>query len=70
MSITKIELRLTVNGVAVGPVSVPEKMLVIDFLHEELALTGTKFGCGIGECQACTIAVRDEADSEPETKRA
>lgn len=46
--------RLTVNGkpreVAVDP-STP----VLWVLREELKLTGTKYGCGIGACGACTV---------------
>ena len=30
----------------------------LDLLHDELGLTGTKFGCGMGICRACTVAVR------------
>lgn len=30
---------------------------LIDFLHDDLNLTGTKFCCGIGICRACTVAV-------------
>jgi len=29
---------------------------LIDFLHDELNLTGTKFCCGVGICRACTVA--------------
>lgn len=29
---------------------------LIDFLHEDLDLTGTKFCCGIGVCRACTVS--------------
>lgn len=29
---------------------------LIDFLHDDLGLTGTKFCCGIGVCRACTVA--------------
>ncbi len=29
---------------------------LIDFLHDDLGLTGTKFCCGIGICRACTVA--------------
>ncbi|SMX44430.1 (2Fe-2S)-binding protein [Actibacterium lipolyticum] len=38
---------------------------LIDFLHEDLNLTGTKFCCGIGICRACTVSVkkgRNEAE--------
>ncbi|MDX1577012.1 MAG: 2Fe-2S iron-sulfur cluster-binding protein, partial [Gemmatimonadota bacterium] len=40
---------------------------LVDFLHDELDLTGTKFCCGIGVCRACTVAVRSRpgAPSRP-----
>lgn len=31
------------------------------FLREQLNLTGTKFGCGVGQCGACTVHVNGEA---------
>lgn len=36
---------------------VPPNRLLVDFLREDLGLTGTKVGCGIGECGACTVLV-------------
>lgn len=45
---------LIVNGVAV---SAAEDMRLIDFLRDELHLTGTKDGCSAGACGACTILV-------------
>jgi carbon-monoxide dehydrogenase medium subunit len=49
-----LPIRLTVNGVErrlhVGPTD-----LLINVLRERLHLTGTKYGCGIGECGACTV---------------
>ncbi|WP_289241327.1 (2Fe-2S)-binding protein [Delftia sp.] len=57
MSLVPRPLSLTVNGQAVGPMDVPEGMPMIDFLHEYLNLTGSRLGCGIGECRACTVIV-------------
>ncbi|MFC0844163.1 ferritin-like domain-containing protein [Streptomyces noboritoensis] len=52
------DLDLTVNGVRHHGRSVPGDMSLVHFLHEDLGLTGTKIGCSIGECRACTVAVR------------
>lgn len=57
MSLQPRPLSLTVNGHGVGPLDVPEGMPMIDFLHEYLNLTGSRLGCGIGECRACTVIV-------------
>jgi carbon-monoxide dehydrogenase small subunit len=46
--------RLTVNEAAVE-VDVPGMRRLLDVLREELGLTGTKEGCGEGECGACTV---------------
>ncbi|KAA3629960.1 MAG: (2Fe-2S)-binding protein [Proteobacteria bacterium] len=48
------EIRFRLNGSPVR-VSVPVTMSTLDLLREELGLTGTKYGCGEGECGACTI---------------
>jgi carbon-monoxide dehydrogenase small subunit len=48
--------RLTVNGTAVE-VDVPGMRRLLDVLREDLALTGTKEGCGEGECGACTVLI-------------
>jgi len=49
-------IELNVNGrnhrVWVGP-----NDLLLNVLREQLQLTGTKYGCGIGECSACTVQV-------------
>jgi len=52
----KVEIGFNLNGVA-RRVSVPADLSALRMLREELALTGTKYGCGEGECGACTILV-------------
>ena len=45
---------LIVNGTA-HTVMVPPMKRLLDVLREDLALTGTKEGCGEGECGACSV---------------
>jgi len=47
-------ISLTVNGRSEAA-DVPAGMTLLEFLRDRLYLTGTKEGCGIGECGACTV---------------
>ncbi len=54
-------VRITVNG-ELFEETVPERMLLVDFLRDRLALTGTHVGCTHeGVCGACTIHLDGEA---------
>lgn len=55
-----IELNFTLNGKEVKTKCEPG-MRLIDLLREHFDLTGTKEGCGIGECGACTIVIDGKA---------
>jgi aerobic carbon-monoxide dehydrogenase small subunit len=48
--------QFTVNGTPVE-VEAPGMRRLLDVLREDLALTGTKEGCGEGECGACTVLI-------------
>ncbi len=47
-------IQLTVNGQPVDAAVEPNRTL-LQFLREDLGLTGTKHGCGLGDCGACTV---------------
>lgn len=53
-------INLTINGDKVG-IDVQPSMRLLDVLREILNLTGTKEGCSIGECGACTVVINGNA---------
>jgi len=48
------------NGKSVSVTTDPDRMLLW-VLRTDLALTGTKYGCGEGQCGACTVMLGDRA---------
>ena len=54
------EIALTVNG-ELHRLTVAPRLLLSDLLRERLELTGTKVGCAMGACGACTVLI----DGEP-----
>lgn len=55
-----MRIQLTVNGAKRG-FDVEPNTLLLNLLRDEMSLTGTKYGCGIGECGACTVLMDGEA---------
>ncbi|MGI6492583.1 MAG: (2Fe-2S)-binding protein [Pelotomaculum sp.] len=53
-------LNVTINGERIT-VEVDPEMTLLDFLREKMLLTGTKKGCGKGECGACTVIMDGKA---------
>ncbi|HZZ01305.1 (2Fe-2S)-binding protein [Paraburkholderia sp.] len=63
-----LPVSVKVNGEVVGPTDVPAGLMMIDFLHEYLHLTGSRLGCGQGICHACVVIV-DKPDGTSEEVR-
>ena len=59
MSLSR-KIEFTLNG-EVCRVDVPVTMSALNLIRDMLGQTGTKYGCGEGECGACTIVVDDRS---------
>jgi carbon-monoxide dehydrogenase small subunit len=55
-----MQVTLTVNGKSYSR-DVEPRMLLVDFLRDELGLTGTNVGCDTSQCGACTVHLNGEA---------
>ena len=56
----KTLIQLTINGETVETAVEPNRTL-LQLLRDDLGLTGTKHGCGLGDCGACTVILDDKA---------
>ena len=54
------KISFTLNGKSRTVTTDPQRSL-LEVLREDLQLTGTKFGCGEGQCRACTVLVNGES---------
>jgi aerobic carbon-monoxide dehydrogenase small subunit len=53
------QIQLIINGQS-ATVETPPMKRLLDVLREDLGLTGTKEGCGEGECGSCSVRMNDE----------
>lgn len=58
------KIRFKVNGAEREVPSDWADELLLNYLHEEMDLSGTKYSCGIGQCGACKVIVRKSGDNE------
>ena len=53
-----MSISFTVNGVVQNVDADKADMKLLDYLHEHMNKTGTKFCCGMGVCRACTVSMK------------
>jgi len=58
--LVSVPLSLTVNGEGVNA-QVDPRTLLVDFIRNNLSLTGTHVGCDTGQCGACTVLIDGDA---------
>src|SRR5947199_3527051 len=58
--VMETSLTLTVNGQSRSVTTDPQRPL-LDVLREDLQLTGAKYGCGEGQCRACTVLLNGKS---------
>ncbi len=68
MAIQYKKLTMNINGQSIEPMEVPEGLMMLDFLHEYMNLTGTRMACGQGICHAFVVIV-DKEDGTTEAIR-
>lgn len=68
MKLTYKPLSVTINGETIEHMELPEGLMMMDFLHEYVNLTGSRMGCGQGICHACVI-ILDNPDGTSEEIR-
>ncbi|OGN93836.1 MAG: hypothetical protein A2Z71_05105 [Chloroflexi bacterium RBG_13_50_21] len=57
---SEFELHLTINGV-LHVIQAEPCLTLLDILRDKLNLTGTKEGCGVGDCGACVVLINGQA---------